>query len=1009
MIRKSILILPLLMLLAVNSIFATEQYVDAPRFERISEIPKLMKSGQNGYCIMISKELKGKLKNLNAFIKHKRARGFKVHVVYSNEWGGGKGRESVKNSTKWLKANYKKKNLLYVLLVGNPNPLEGDLAHAATSLAWTDWPYMDLDSDWSPALYQKVKGKKKDSEASSESSTAEVSETEPRPEGALSGKKAKGIEKINGQWEVLVGRIPWFGEDSNHWKAADVDVILARTMRYENEKGDLSWRLNWVWAEHGDGSKKTRTRELCDKYGADYTRLWQQWGDTAPPDGEPNEIKHTLNHHQETRKNPMGLVHYHSHGTGDAVCATINTKSAADLKDDFPAVHYVNACSVGTPRNPNNIVAALFRFNGIAAIGPSMSVIAPNGSRTKIPGSLYTGQSIGENFWNIQKSRAYGEQGIWGLNKTTLCYYLQGDPSVVPIKQNHGSYLQVSPYAAQYDKVVGKKSTIYRKYTVYNNTPKPMKVVAKSSAPWLTLSKSSFSLPPGKGLSVSAKVNVKHPAVKLGNNKALISFTNGKLKRNVEYTLEKDLERQIYYNAFDTPVRGKQRNEQDKEGMLFSPMTYGRLNKAIGLNFDLDLNDETRNIMVPGNNSFTISFWFKGITNTKEVKQVDTSNMSKEERKAVKRTQRKTAKKEGKKTIGGIAHKVATYGGAWTFSITDNGKIGLDLTANRFMMASDSEGAFRKQSDFKKLLKESETHEVWSDYRVEGPDYVSGQWNHVVLSLDRRAKKVNFFVNGKKYESKDKLDFSVPLMHVAKKYVTFNGHEERQNAFDELRYFNYAVSDATCRAMYLNKSPDFTALPLAGDKRPPNEATLVWKSVSPKAKRVLEYSTDSNFNTKKSIDVSGKSSYTLKGLTNKQTYFWRLISQIGKTKVTSNSSYFITDATVEIKAPVIVEKIVKKPPYFIVGEAGQDLELRKFVTDSPGDKHTYEGILVPKWATLTSAGIIFTAHGPKEEFLGDNKIIVRVTDQTGLSHEKEFSLKVVKEIPTKKKKKTTSS
>ena len=991
----------------------SKAYKPAPRHKRISEIPKLMKQGQNGYAILISSALKGKLKNLKAFVKHKQARGFKVHVVYSDQWGEGRGLDSVKNCTKWLKENYKKRHLLYVLLVGDPDPDEGDIAHAATSLAWTDWPYMDLDSDWSPALYKKVKGKKKGSEEGAESSSAEVCDAEPRPEGALSGKKAKGIEKINGQWEVLVGRIPWYGEDSSHWKAADVDIILARTMRYENAKGDLSWRMNWAFAEHGDGSKKTRTRELLDKFGADYVRLWQQWGDTAPPDGEPNEIKHTLNHHQETRKDPIGIVHYHSHGTGDAVCATISTKSAVDLKDDFPAVHYVNACSVGTPRNDKNIVAALFRFNGIAAIGPSMSVISPNGAKIKIPGSLYTGQSIGESFWNLQKSRSYGEQGIWGLNKTTLCYYLQGDPSVVPIKQTHGPYLQVSPYAAQYDKAVGGKSTIYRKYTVYNNTPKPVKVVAKSSAPWLVLSKSSFSLPPGKGLDVAAKVNVKHPAVKLGNNKAIISFTNGKLKRSVEYTLEKDLERQIYYNAFDTPVRGKQKNEVDKEeGMLFSPMTYGRLNKAIDLNFDLELNDETRKLMVPGTNSFTLSFWFKGTTDVKEVKQVDTSSMSKEERKAIRKTQRKTQKKEDKKTIGGISHKVATYGGAWTISVTDQGKIGLDLMANRFMMAADKEGALRKQSTLKKLIKESDSHEVWSDYRVQGPNYVSGEWNHVVLSVDRAAKKVNFFVNGKKYESEDKLDFSVPLMHVAKKYVTFNGHEERQNAFDELRYFNYAVSESTVRAMFANKSPDFTALPLAGDKRPPNEATLVWKSVSPKAKRILEYSTDSTFKTKKSIDVSGKKSHTLKGLTNKTTYFWRLTSQMGKTKVTSTPSYFITDATVEIKAPIIIEKIVKKPPFFLVGKAGQDLELRKFVTDSPGDKHTYEGIVVPKWATLTSAGIIFTAYGPKEEHIGDNKIVVRVTDQTGLSHEKEFSLRVVKEIPTngkKKKKKNESS
>lgn len=984
--------------LIVNS--AQAGYVDSPKHDRISEIPKLMAEGQNGYCIMLSAELKGQLKNLDAFIKHKEARGFKVHIVYSNEWGGGTGLQSVRNSTNWLKKNYKEKNLLYVLLVGNPHPDEGDLAHAASALAWTDWPYMDLDSDWGPALYRKVK-KSKDGE----STTPTYPDANAPTEGRLTGKKSKGIENINGVWEVLVGRIPYYGEESKHWKAADVDVILARTMRYENEQGDTSWRLNWAFAEHGDGSKKTRTRELMDKFGANYIRLWQQWGDTAPPDGEPNEIKETLNHHQEAKKDPIGFVHYHSHGSGDSVAATISSKKAVELKDDYPAVHYVNACSVGTPRNDNNVVGALFRYNGIAAIGPSMSVISPNGAKIKIPGSLYTGQSIGESFWNLQKSRAFGEQGIWGLNKTTLCYYLQGDPSVVPIKQATGSYLQVSPYAAQYDKVVGDKASIFRKYTVYNNTDKEMKVTVKSSQAWLQISKPSLTLPPGKGTFLVAKVNVKHPSVILGVNDATISMTSASMKREVKYRLEKELERQVYYNPLNLPVRGKQRNEQDKEGLLFSPMTSGRLDKAVKLDFDLELNDETRGLMVPGMNSFTLSFWFKGVTKTKEEVEVDTSSMTKEQRKAFKRTQRKTAKKEGKKTIGGIAHKVATYGGAWTISVTDTGKIGLDLTANRFMMTADQERSFKKQSDFKKLVKESESHEVWSDYRVEGPSYVSGQWNHVVFSVDRQAKKVNFFVNGKKYESKDKLDFSVPLMHVAKKYVTFNGHEERQNSFDEMRYFNYAISDSMSRAMYKHRSPDFTALPLAGDKRPPNNATLVWKSVSPKSKRVLEYADNAEFKGKKTVNVSGKEEYTLTKLENKKTYYWRVISHVGSDKVMSTPSYFSTDDTVEIKAPVIVEKIVKKPPVFLVGKPVQDFQLAKYVNDSPGDKHTYQAVLLPKWATLTSAGIIFTAHGPKEEHLGDNKIVVKVTDQTGQSTEKEFSLKVVNEIVAKKKKK----
>ena len=965
-------------------------YKNAPRHERISKIPKLMQQGQNGYCIMVSAELKGKLKNLDRFIKHKESLGFKVHVVYSNEWGGGKGLQSVKNSTKWLKANYKKKHLLYVLLVGNPNPDTGDLSHAASALAWTDWPYMDLDSDWGPVLMPKSK-----------------SVDENYQGETFKGKDTVDLTKINGQWDVLVGRIPWYGEDSDHWKAEDVDLILNRTIRYETEKGDRSWRLNWVWAEHGDGSKKTRTRELVDKFGADYTRLWQQWGDTVPPDGEPNEIREVLNHHQEEKKDPIGFVHYHSHGTGDAVSATISTKKAVDLKDDYPAVHYVNACSVGTPRNPNNIVAALFRFNGIASIGPSMSVIAGNDPRIKIPGTLYTGQSIGESFWNTAKARSYGENGIEGVNKTSLCYYLQGDPSIVPITQRTGSYLQVSPYAAQYDKVVGHKSSLFRKYTVYNNTDKEMDVSIKSSKPWLAVSKSSLTLPSGKGADIVAKVNVNHPGVVYGNNKAIISIASGDLKRDVKYTLDKQLERQTYYNSMDVPIRGHQFNKKDKEqGPQISPMTSGRLNKAINLDFILEMKGEANDIMVPGNNSFTMSFWFKVNDGGIAKEEVDTSKMTPEELKKYKFDQkiaaRKARKKNEKMDRVGMKTLIATFNGAWNISITDDNKIALDLIVNRFMLPTDAEKAFRTARDFGKYVKEADD---WSDYKVKGADYVQGQWHHVLFSIDREKKKVAFFVNGKKYESDQTLDFSVPLFHVAKNNVKLIGKEDASVSFDEMRFFNYPVSDSRSKAMYTHRSPDFIALPFAGDKRPPNKATMIWKSVTPKAKRILEYAENADFSDKKSINVSGKESYTFTNLENNKTYFWRLATQIGKDKVMSTTSYFITDETVEVKAPEIVAKLAKKPPVFVVGQAGQDFELQKYVKDSPGDKHTYEGVVVPSWATLTSAGIIFTNYGPKSQHLGDNKIIVKVTDQTGQSTEKEFVLKVVNEIPTKSKKK----
>lgn len=433
-----------------SSTLLTAALKDCPRMDVKTVIPQKMKQGQNGYAILISKEIVDKVPDLKTFIRHKESRGFKVHLITSDKWGGGKGIESAKNIHRWLRTNYKKLNLLYVLLIGNPNPDDGDLAHATASMGWTDWCYMDLDCDWTPALVHKPK---KDQ------------------------KKLIKLRALNGQWEVLVGRIPWYGEDSAYWKAADVSVVLKRIMRYENDKRDKSWRLNRAWTDHGDGSKKMGDRKFCDKMGTNYIRLWKNFGDTAPPDGHTNEIKGLINEHQESQIDPIGFVNYHAHGGGTGVCGTIQSKGAEGLKDDYPAIHWLGSCSVGTPRNQKNLCGTIFRFNGIAVMGPSMSVTSPSPQRTKPKGNLHTGQSLGEYFWNRACSRAYGEEGVSGLNKTTVCYYLQGAPSVVPLGQRHGSPLQVSPYAAQYDKVVGKRSAIIRTYSVGNNTRKNMQVL----------------------------------------------------------------------------------------------------------------------------------------------------------------------------------------------------------------------------------------------------------------------------------------------------------------------------------------------------------------------------------------------------------------------------------------------------------------------------------------------------------------------------------------------------
>jgi hypothetical protein len=128
-----------------------------------------------GYAIITTNTLKNNSTKLASFITHKQNRGFTVYVVTetlctctntgvtSDGWGGGTGSTSAVNIRTWLKNNYLSKDLLYVLLIGNPNPDSGNVAMFKNSYAtseddWapTDYNFWFLDSDSESDRYWEV-------------------------------------------------------------------------------------------------------------------------------------------------------------------------------------------------------------------------------------------------------------------------------------------------------------------------------------------------------------------------------------------------------------------------------------------------------------------------------------------------------------------------------------------------------------------------------------------------------------------------------------------------------------------------------------------------------------------------------------------------------------------------------------------------------------------------------------------------------------------------------------
>ena len=91
---------------------------------------------------------------IDAFVAHKSARGFTVHLIDESDWGGGgDGTIRADNIRLWLKENYQSLNIKYVLLIGDPRQ-SGDLPMRITK------PGLHAEQAWAlgPPLYTATEG-----------------------------------------------------------------------------------------------------------------------------------------------------------------------------------------------------------------------------------------------------------------------------------------------------------------------------------------------------------------------------------------------------------------------------------------------------------------------------------------------------------------------------------------------------------------------------------------------------------------------------------------------------------------------------------------------------------------------------------------------------------------------------------------------------------------------------------------------------------------------------------
>ena len=80
-----------------------------------------------GYAILTTSEIIQNSSKLQDFVNWKSMKGYKVHLANEYEWGGGKGDVAAENIRNWLKDNYLEMDLKYVMLIGDPDPYDGNV------------------------------------------------------------------------------------------------------------------------------------------------------------------------------------------------------------------------------------------------------------------------------------------------------------------------------------------------------------------------------------------------------------------------------------------------------------------------------------------------------------------------------------------------------------------------------------------------------------------------------------------------------------------------------------------------------------------------------------------------------------------------------------------------------------------------------------------------------------------------------------------------------------------
>ena len=419
-----------------------------------------------GYAIMTTAEIVRQSQALDDFVTHKRSLGFNVFLVTEHEYGDSPLQERPQKVRKWLQDHYRTDNILYVLLIGDPDPYDAaDTDDDDREDIIGDMPMLMTwdDSLHLPDAYFGLRGVPTDHYFADL-----LGEWDLDGDGWYGEVNDHGDHGVDAWAEVYVGRIPVYryeraGLDEDvprvpnpNWPAA-LDDILRKTIDYETSP-DQSWRRSALLgiAFFSKGSDSAAFGEylktaVLDPVDFDTYRMYWH-GSECDSDYYSEEDLTDFGVLRRWAAHPYGVVTMIGHGwpggislgdnhCGDEVLGQRMIWSRRFLEEEDPPIPPLNdaqpafvvqlSCATGTPEASYNLGYDLLKSGAIATLSASRVVF--RGDDIPAPGASGSG-SIGYHYLrNLVRPVSAGLALFAAkpeVSYNLFAYNLYGDPSV---------------------------------------------------------------------------------------------------------------------------------------------------------------------------------------------------------------------------------------------------------------------------------------------------------------------------------------------------------------------------------------------------------------------------------------------------------------------------------------------------------------------------------------------------------------------------------------------------